>query len=80
MSFEFLLLLAVIGLVIIGGWYLIDRYRWNGGVCRQTGERWKLAGEGEDGDRIYMTKSGQRVIIGWPVDKADMEDIRKKHK
>ena len=51
-----------------GAWgYRIDKRKWNGGVCPETGEPWELFDRSSQGCRGY-TSDGFYIWISWPVD------------
>ena len=61
---EYLVLVAIILAVAHIGWFL-ENYRWNKGICRETGEPWKYFDTDSHGGRGY--KSGEYVCwISWP--------------
>ena len=49
--------------------WLYDWYKWNGGKCRSTGEKWMFFMDDANRDRMYTTPSGERCVISWGVDK-----------
>ena len=47
--------------------YMGERYSWNGGICRQTGEPWVRFDTDSQGGRGYKDKTGCYVTwISWP--------------
>lgn len=44
-----------------------QRHKWNGGICKQTGEKWVWDGE-DDFGHYYKTASGQKLLISEGAD------------
>jgi hypothetical protein len=61
-----LILMAII--MSCGGSYLYDKYKWNKGKSRKSGEGWSFVGKDDCNDRMYETPSGERCTISWNID------------
>lgn len=63
--FDLLLMIAIVGLAV-KGLYAYEQYKWNDGICKQTGNPWELSLH-KNGIRWYFSAwifNGVKAKIG----------------